>query len=161
MGILAAILQQKHELIHTKPLQQSWRRLRTLGDSISLFTTTTMRIYVPRGQIILPVLFSHFLCIYGTMQGPVGLLGTRSFCSPHFFDYRKQPSFDLHDLPWVPMGRLKRLWIREGRGCETREKQWKAALGQGPISASRGTHDNNFELFCRYWNPVQVGEVNK
>ena len=34
-----------------------------------------------------------------TLQGPVGLLGTRTFCVPHFFDYRKQPSFTLHDLP--------------------------------------------------------------
>ena len=29
-----------------------------LGDSISLSTTTTTRIYVPQGQIILPVLFT-------------------------------------------------------------------------------------------------------
>ena len=34
-----------------------------------------------------------------TEQGPVGLLGTKSFCVPRFFDYRKQPSFSLHDLP--------------------------------------------------------------
>ena len=32
------------------------------------------------------------------MQGPVGLLGTEPFCFPNFFDYRKQPSFSLHDL---------------------------------------------------------------
>ena len=46
------------------------------------------------------------------------------------------------------MGRLKQLLIREGRGCETREKQWRAALGQGPVSASRDTHNNIFELFA-------------
>ena len=34
-----------------------------------------------------------------TMQGPVGLLGMRLFCVTHFLDYRKQPSFSLHDLP--------------------------------------------------------------
>ena len=55
-------------------------------------------------------------------QGPVGLLGTRPFCVPHFFDYGKQPSFSLRDLPWVPMGRFKHLLIREGRWCQTREK---------------------------------------
>ena len=59
----------------------------------------------------------------GTVQGPVGLPGTRSFCVLHFFDYRKQPSFSLRDLPWVPMGRFKQLLSREGRGCEIREKQ--------------------------------------
>ena len=69
-----------------------------------------------------------------TAQGPVGLLGTKTFCVPHFFDYRKQPSFSLHDLPWVPIGRFKQLLIREGRGRETREKQSRAALGQGPVS---------------------------
>ena len=63
-------------------------------------------------------------------QGPVGLLGTKAFCVPHFLDYRKQPSFSLHDLPRVPMGRFKQLLIREGKGCETREKQTvKSSLG--------------------------------
>ena len=92
-------------------------------------------------------------------QGPVGLLGTRPFCVPHFFDYRKQASFSLHDLPWVPylpiwMGRFKQLLIREGRWWETREKytQSRAALGQVPVSPSLDTHNNIFELFCRYWN---------
>ena len=33
-----------------------------------------------------------------TMQGSMGLLGTRPFCVLHFFDYRKQPSLRLHDL---------------------------------------------------------------
>ena len=71
-----------------------------------------------------------------TEQGPVVFLGTKPFCVPHFFDYRKQPSFSLHHLPWVPMGRSKQVLIREGRGCETREKQSRAALGQGPVSPS-------------------------
>ena len=55
--------------------------------------------------------------------------GHRSFCVPHFFDYRKQPSFCLL---WVPMGRFKQLLIREGRGCETRgnsqEHPWDKVL---------------------------------
>ena len=56
-------------------------------------------------------------------QGPLGLLGTESFCVPRFFDYRKLPSSALHYLPWVPVGRLKQLLIREGREYEIREKQ--------------------------------------
>ena len=56
-------------------------------------------------------------------QGPVGVLGTKSFCVPHFSDYRKPPSFSLHYLPWVPVGRLKQLLIKEGRGYEIRGKQ--------------------------------------
>ena len=38
------------------------------------------------------------------MQGPVGLLGIRPFCVPHFFDYKKKPSFSPHDLSWVHGG---------------------------------------------------------
>lgn len=34
-----------------------------------------------------------------TELGPVGFLGTKSFLCPHFFDYRKQASVSLHDLP--------------------------------------------------------------
>ena len=44
----------------------------------------------------------------------MGLLST-TFYVPHFFDYRKQPSFSLYDLPWVPVGRFMQLLIREGR----------------------------------------------
>ena len=79
----------------------------------------------------------------------MGLPGTKAFCVPHPFDYRKQPSFSLHDLPWVPIGRFKQLLVREGRGCETREKQPRAALGQSSVAPSIDTH-NIFELFCRY-----------
>ena len=52
------------------------------------------------------------------MQGPVGLLGTRPFCVPLFFDYKKQPPFSLRDLPRVPIGRFKQLLIREEMVCE-------------------------------------------
>ena len=58
-----------------------------------------------------------------TTQGPVGLSGIKTICVPHFLYCRKRPSFSLCDLPWVPMGRFKQLLIREGSGCETREKQ--------------------------------------
>ena len=33
-------------------------------------------------------------------------------------------------------------------------------MGQGSGSPSREMHNNIFELFCRYWNFHQVGEVN-
>ena len=49
----------------------------------------------------------------------------QGLCGPHFCDDRKQPSFSLQDLPWVPVGRFKQLLIREGRGCKAREKQSK------------------------------------
>ena len=68
------------------------------------------------------------------MQGPIRLLGTRPFCVPHFFDYKKQPSFTLLDVPWVSRGRFKKLLIREGRECETRVKQPEAAVGQSLVS---------------------------
>ena len=48
----------------------------------------------------------------------MGLLGTRPFCVPLFFDYKKQPPFSLRDLPRVPIGRFKQLLIREQRVCE-------------------------------------------
>ena len=67
------------------------------------------------------------------MQGP-RLLGTRPFCVPHFFDYKKQPSFTLLEVPWVSRGRFKKLLIREGSECETRVKQPGAALGQSLVS---------------------------
>ena len=54
------------------------------------------------------------------MQGSVGLLDTKPFHIPHFFDYRKQPN-----LPCVPMGRFK-------RGCEIRKKESRADLGGFP-----------------------------
>ena len=80
----------------------------------------------------------------------MGLPGTMAFCVPHPFDFRKQPSFSLRDLPWVPTGRFKQLLMRKGRGCETREKQSRGALGQDPGSSSMDTHNNIFELFFRY-----------
>ena len=41
-----------------------------------------------------------------------------------------------------------------------RERNNSADLGQGPGSPSSDIHDNIFELFCRYGNPHQMGEVN-
>ena len=81
--------------------------------------------------------------------GSVGLLGAKTFCVPHFFDYRKQPSFSLHDLPWVPMDRFKQLLIMEGKGCKTRETQLRASIGQGPVSLATDIHNNILELFLQ------------
>ena len=47
----------------------------------------------------------------------MGFLGTKAFLCPPFLDYRKQSSFSLYDLPWVPASGFKQLLIREGRGC--------------------------------------------
>ena len=97
-----------------------------------------------------------------TEQGPVVLLGTTPFCVPHFFDYRKQSSFSFHDLPWVLTGRFKQMLIKEGRGGETREKQTvKSSPGvRSWFSINAYTYNNIFELFCKHWNPLQVGEIN-
>ena len=65
-----------------------------------------------------------------TEQAPVGLLGIKPSCVPHFSDYRKQPSFSLHDLPWVSTGVFKQLRIREGKGCKTRVKQSRKTIVQ-------------------------------
>ena len=80
--------------------------------------------------------------------------------SPHFFDYRKQASFSLHDLPWLPRGRFKQLLIREGRGCKAREKPTvkrnnSAALGQGPSSPSRDTHKISLSCFVDTETPTR------
>ena len=83
--------------------------------------------------------------------GSVGLLGAKTFCVPHFFDYRKQPSFSLHDLPWVPMDRFKQLLTREGKRHKTRETQLRATMGQGPVSLATDIHNNILELFCKFW----------
>ena len=83
--------------------------------------------------------------------GPCGTPGHKAFLCPPFYDYRKQPLFSFHDLPWVPVGRFKQLLVRERKRCETREKQNikrnSAALGQGPSSLSMDTHNNIFECF--------------
>ena len=54
------------------------------------------------------------------------------------------------------MGRSKQLLIREGRGGETREKQSRAVLGQGPISPS-SLHAQLLQscrLFATLWTVV-------
>ena len=61
--------------------------------------------------------------------------------------------------------RFKQLLIREGRGMlrlemnsiETIVQPQERFLREG---SSRDIQNNIFELFCRYWNPHQVGETN-
>ena len=80
--------------------------------------------------------------------GPCGARGHKDLSeSPHFLYSRKQLSVCLRDLPRVPKGRFKQLLIREGSGCETRGKQSREVLGQGPVSLSTDKHSNIFELF--------------
>ena len=63
-----------------------------------------------------------------------GSWAQKPFCTSLFLDYRKKTSFSLYNLPWVPMGRLKQLLIREGTGCEdkggTVKRNNGEALGQ-------------------------------
>ena len=54
------------------------------------------------------------------------------------------------------MGRFKQFLIREGRRCETKEKQSRAALGQALGSPLTDILNNIFEPFCRYRNSLQV-----
>ena len=45
----------------------------------------------------------------------------------YFFDHMKQPSFSLHDLPWLPVGRFKHLLIKGGdtrQGRNNQEQPW-------------------------------------
>ena len=82
------------------------------------------------------------------MQGPMGLLGT-TFYVPHFFDYWKQPSFSLYDLPSVPMGRFMQLFIREGRDVRPGRNSQEQPLDKD-VPPSMDIHNNIFELFRRY-----------
>ena len=66
---------------------------------------------------------------------PWGFLDTKPFCAPHFFDYSKQPSLSLHDLPRVPVSRFKQLLIWDGRGwmqdqgkTNSQEQPWGIVL---------------------------------
>ena len=92
--------------------------------------------------------------------GPVGLPGTKTFCVPHFFDYRKQPSFSLHDCPWVTKGRFKQLLIRKGRGWKIKEKQSWAALGQGSVFPIKGYTQQYLWTILQILKPPQVKEDN-
>ena len=69
----------------------------------------------------LPVLSSKVIkgCIWKShwsWEGSCGAPGHKAFLCPLFFHSRKWTSFNLHDRPWVPMGRFKHLLIRKGMG---------------------------------------------
>ena len=74
----------------------------------------------PNSEVVFPVTLNQGQSP-DTEWGPIELLGTNAFCAPHFFDYRKQPSFSLHDFTCVTTSRFKQLLIRERRSCETQE----------------------------------------
>lgn len=92
-----------------------------------------------------------------TVQGPAGLWAPRASVS-RFFDYRKQPSVSLQDLPWVPVGRIQAAVNQGRRGCKAREKQSRAALRQGPVSPSVVTQPLWAAL--QILTLLKVGEVN-
>ena len=83
-----------------------------------------------------------------SVQEPVGFWAQGLSVFPHFLDSRKLPLFSLHDLS-CSNGQIQAV-VDKGRGWETKEKQSRAALGQDPVSSLRDTHNNVFELFCRY-----------
>ena len=59
--------------------------------------------------------------------------------------------YNLHSasmtFPEFQWDRYKQMLIREGRTRETREKQSRAALGQGPVLPPKDTHNNVFKLW--------------
>ena len=59
---------------------------------------------------------------YDIVQGPVGLLGTRCSCVPHFFNERKQLHSAFLIFPGFQVADSSHL-IRKRRGRNTREKQ--------------------------------------
>ena len=99
-----------------------------------------------------------------TEPGPVGAPGHKDFLCPLFLWVQE---IGFIQPPWLSVssnGQIQAVvnWGREGMRDqgETVKRNNSAALGQGPGSPARDTHDNIFELFCRDWNPLQVGEVN-
>ena len=61
------------------------------------------------------------------------------------------------------MHRFNSCYSGKRRDAHTREEQLRnniAALGQSVGSSSRDTQNHTFELFCRYWHPNDVGEIN-
>ena len=56
---------------------------------------------------------------------------------------------------WTQLGD----WACMGRQGRNKSRNSKAALGNVPGSPSRDIPNNILELFCRYWNPHQVGNV--
>ena len=61
------------------------------------------------------------------------------------------------------MSKFKQFLFREGRGYRVKGGTVKGnseVLRQCLGSPSKDILNNIFELFCRYWNPHQVGEVN-
>ena len=86
----------------------------------------------------------------------------KPFCVPYFLSIENR----LHSASVTfPVGRFKQ-WLKEkGRGtCSDKEgavKEPQRALAGRVLLPPQGIHRNIiFELFCRYWNPLQVGTVN-
>ena len=101
------------------------------------------------------------------LDGGGGVPRHKAFRVPHFFDYRKYPSFSFHDLSWVPRGKFKQLLIREGRGHlinqedrgEIVKRNNSAASGQGVLAPHQSTHQY-LRAALQIPKPLQVGQVN-
>ena len=90
-----------------------------------------LRLLVSDMHLPYPVISLHFLSKYQILSRTLwGSWAQKPFCVFHFFDYRKQASFSIHEFPWVPLSRFKQLLIREGRGCETRGKTLRETIVQ-------------------------------
>ena len=89
-------------------------------------------------------------------------LGTKLFLCPPFLIlgnrfHSASMSFPIFHRQNKTVANLQR------RDAEIREYRWRnnsAALGRVISPPSRGIHIKISELFCRYWNPYYVSEVN-
>ena len=96
-----------------------------------------------------------------TEQGPVGSWAQKPLCVP--ISCLQEIGFIQPPWPSLSSKEQVQLLIREAGDADMGgqfKRNNSAALGQGPGSPSRDTHNSTFELFCRYWNLLQVGEVN-
>ena len=81
-----------------------------------------------------------------------------------FLDHRKIGFIQPPRPSWVPRSRFKWMLITEGKGWGnnglTAKRNNSAALGRSRSPFSRQIQNEIFELFHRYWNPHQVGDIN-
>ena len=126
--------------------------------SLNLAAEFSARKYIDYDLV--EAMFVHMFQIEGFWGDFWALWGSwaQRFSVTLFFDYRKWPSFRLHDLPWVPMDKFKKLLIREGSRCDAWEKQLRVALGQGPVYPLVDIH--NIWPILQILKPLQVGKVN-
>ena len=97
------------------------------------------------------------LCGNETEQDPVGLLGTEAFLCPPYLVCREQTPASM-TFPELQRADSNSCSSGKGGDAETTEEQSRnnsAALGQGPGSTSRDTHNNIFKLFIELKPPME------